>query len=179
MDVIRRRTRECHRFEWFGLLPPRLSSQEVTESALQMPTKFMITSSQPYLYNILFVNQEQYGRLKPIFKALRYAWEPRIQNRVPPPAETSLQDMFRDFIKDPSVAQLADKLQGLSFWEDGEYILRLQIKTPQPRRSLEIRKNFVLSTADAQCLRSNAPAIIADLCSQPGISYNIASPGLT
>jgi hypothetical protein len=175
IDLVHRRVPGTHRLNWFAFLPYEFKYKNITETDFLMPSKFMIAATQGHQYNILFVDQDKYSDIKPIINIIRQEWELSLRHKGSPAGERDRQALFPDFLKAQKTVELSQRLSKLSYWEEGEYFVNMEVITQGPLRLLQTRRSFFLSQKDTLCLRQNSNVIIADLCNQPGVLYQTLS----
>lgn len=176
VELVLSRTRQTHRFSWFAFRPCEFVYQNITETDFLMPTKFIVTSTQAYKYNILFIDEDKYAEIKPFINDIRREWEHWAQSSA---SSLSPKESFESYWRGPQTSQWLEKLKTFFYWEPGEYIINLMILTQRPSRLLEQKRHFVLSQPEINDLRQNANVIIKDLCNQSDVLYHTLSLTLT
>jgi hypothetical protein len=170
-DLVRRRTREKHEFTWFALLPHGQISSDISGADFQMPAKFMVTSEKPFHYHIIFVDQNTYGEIKPLLKIIRDEWELQLKKLSIRGTAYDPKKVFGEFLQMALICQISEKLQQLSYWEEGEYFVTIRVAALDPPQVFSDRRSFILTQMGVNSLRQNSLVIIKDLCCQSSISY--------
>lgn len=166
-----------HIFDWFAFRPHQFTEISYSQFDLRTPSKFTVISTQPYKYNIIFSDYHQYTAMNPTLKKIRTSWEKRVEKSTPVSLE-DYKNLFGNFTAGNWFSDFIRELQEMSYWEEGEYFVTTIISTESPKTYLELKKSFSLGLDDVENLKQNSFAIIADLCHQPGLKYNVTTATL-
>lgn len=193
LEVIKDKDQSKHHFEWRLFRSSKVISGR-SEETFELPTGFMLLTSQPYRYNILFADVLIETELRPILEQLIQAWREKVAEKgdeildkteqgealatLEPEYQVYAREKYKEFHQTPAHANAFDKLHRTCYWEAGTYKIIMRVNTAHPDRTFNRTWKFVLSESDANLLRLNAIAILRQVCDQPGHNpYNQVFPG--
>lgn len=159
-------------FEWADFRPHEFSKTDYSARFSKMASKFFITPQQPFVYNILFVNNEKYSEILPLLRQIKIEWTKLLEYQ---PSATVIEDYeahYNKFLDTNFYSNALEIMKKNYFWRKGEYLLDIHIMTSDMKRTSTVSKSFDLSHEEAYKLQENIPKIIADICGQSKISYN-------
>ena len=152
---------------------------ESAEVALEVPSGFMISTVEPYHYNILFFDTSIFREVKPILEAVQQSWLayadqtirlPSIGGLNNPSHERkimeSLKRAYDKFTSTQEYINAYTKLERL-YWEPGAYTITLNVYTSRPNRHYSETWSFNLRDTDIDNLRANIGTTIQEACSMP------------
>lgn len=183
IELLKLRDQSRHRFDWGFFGSSKIVFGRPEDITFEQPAGFMLLTSQPYRYNILFIDnslkEEMQSRLEPV----RQAWakimaQPgeMISPAKTPDSEAPLrmQASYKEFSGTPQHLEAFGELDHLCYWEKGEYKLTLVVSTSRPDREFRRSWSFALSDGDAKNLRLNSIKILQELCGQYSGQYIFA-----
>ncbi len=166
LEVVRERDQARHFFEWVAFRSHRIFVGKATETMVELPAGFMLLTSQPFRYNVLFADAEVRERVNAELRTLGQAWYEAV-------LEGRDYDAFRT---ETSHGDAFTKVDRECYWERGGYILRATVETTRPDQRHESVWRFELTEEDAESLRTNVVPILRETCWQQDVYYSFASP---
>lgn len=158
-------------FNWFTLQP--YSALEHQFDIINPPIKFTLSTGNPHKYSIMFVDYDCYAEIKTILLNVSSAWRGLQENSTP---KQEKEGLFNYFCKIPMARQLNNFLHNLCYWQAGEYKIDICVTTKD--ECFVTQKKFYLNDEDIETLKNNSSNIIASVCDQPSIDYNIIQTSL-
>jgi len=187
LDLVKQSDRSQHRFQWLALRSARVTVGRLDEMTLEIPAGFMLLTSQPHRYNIVFGDTARQEQIRPILEGLRLAWSQWLWNRLGAAVQTTADptalEQLRheayagyraEFVREQVHVEAYTAIDRMSYWEPGRYEMTLVVNTTQPDRSFSHRWEFELSAADVANLRLNVVVALEEVCTQQTVRYNFA-----
>jgi len=172
LNILRKKDNSQYLFDWFAFRPTKFSATGYSQIEFKMPSKFMISSSQPFKYNILFIDQNKYAEMNPTLQEIKRNWQKLLEAVKFDSVINKYQELFEEFSNHQRTSELLYRLNKLSYWEEGEYSLTIIITT-RDKKYLEIQKSFTLEKSELKTLEENTLIILYDLCKQITAKYKI------
>jgi hypothetical protein len=161
----------------------------VKEKFAELPSAFMINASQPYHYNIQFIDAAFQKEIKPYLNKLSEDWNNAIKTAINLNLFEDLQlidkkseilrtmnDLFDNFRKEaPAFMEAYKMLERGLFWHAGEYLVEMSIYTSPSVKRYFKKWNFYISQNDFELLRLNVVKILFDICGQQFGDYNFTN----
>jgi len=177
LNLLRKKDNQQYLFDWFAFRPTQYNIKGYSDIDLKMPTKFMVASNQSYKYNILFIDQNMYAEMNPYLKEIKRNWQKTLEQANFDIVVDKYQEIFDGFSRKEDALRPLQRLQELSYWEEGEYTVTIIITT-RDKKYLEMKKTFLLNKENLDILEQNSIVILHDLCKQPGVTYQTISSEL-
>lgn len=187
LEILKERDQSQHRLDWGAFRSSRLIVGRPEEMTLELPSGFMLVTSQPHRYNIQFHDMALQDDIRPVLERLGRAWFAAVDAEVrtavgdsadaaelAQEADRALSTTYETFQRDPQHVDTFVALDRLCYWEAGRYRLTLVVQTARPDRQYARRWSFVLSEPEVQSLRMNPLKIVQDACAQHYGQYNFA-----
>ncbi len=178
LELQRKNASGRYQFHWFAFRPHKFNTGGFTGIDFKMPSKFMVSPSEAFNYNIFFTDHNRYAEMSLFLKRLKKEWEKLIETTASAASPLNFQALFENFVKHDSVLEALGQLQKMCYWQKDEYLLKIKIILNDQPESLDVEKYFSLTDEDFTNLQKNVTTIIADLCKQPNIIYHYACPCL-
>ena len=164
IDLISKEDRSYRQFGWQQFRPHKFTVGNFQGIDLKMASKFFITPTAPFQYNIFFSDQERYQRISPLLKKIKENWQMTVERN-----SSNLQRSFEYFIKEKFIEELWAEVKALLFWKKGAYFLTFVARTKNPTQNFELQKSFTITDEDIAVLEKNSIQILAELCNQTKI----------
>lgn len=177
-----------HSFNWRAFRPNTISLGTAEPFRFEVASSFLLTSNNPFKYNIFFVDESFTAEISPKVIDVSQKW---IEYRTKRLNELKKQypDNFNMLLDNPMLNQtIYDELSESGdlthaytiidracYWEPGEYTLLLQIATAKPNRTFNKEFSFSLSEDDVKLLHFNTITILRSMCGFND-QFNFASP---
>lgn len=172
-----------HVLQWGLFRPPQMSIGVERNMTLEIPSGFMLTTSQPHRYNILFFDIALQSEIRPHIENIRQGWYTLLSSRPKmsvaghlSEVENALENLYAEFSKSSAHVQAFTAIDRLCYWEPGQYELQMRVVTARPERSYTKRWKFELSDEEVERLRLNIVGIAQEACGRVVSFYNFAYP---
>ena len=189
LHVIKLKDSSRHKFEWGLFRSEKFTVGGKQETSLELPTGFMLTTAQPYRYNILFSDSLVQSEIRPLINELTNSWTKTLfdeggrsatEQGVNPigglvQSQQVLKALYDKFSKQDVHIKAFTALDRLCYWEPGKYSLEMCVNTFRPSGSFVKQWSFELSREDSERLRLNAIIVILEICGRPFGQYNFAN----
>jgi hypothetical protein len=190
LDLVKERDRSQHRFEWALFRSYRFVSGRQQEVAFELPAGFMLLTSQPYRYNILFTDTLLQNDIRSTLDPFREAWNQFTLDSLPPGLRQPQTDpasiqqavgevqrrVYPQFAQDPRHVDAFTRIDRHLYWEAGRYRLTMHVETAHPDRRFTQSWSFELTDQHVRTLRFNSIKIIQEACGQFIGQYNFIYP---
>jgi hypothetical protein len=165
--VVRRlRDQSQHRFDW---------AWARSGTATELPAGFLVPESQAQRYNLIFADvdtREDIGRtLAPVSED----WVQEIVAN-PPQDDAARYALYGGFSNTQVHVNAHAELTRLSYWDDGDYELLLEIHTTRPDKTFTKSWRFSLTQNDESLLRLNAIPVLRQTVGFDDVPLNFAFP---
>ena len=168
IDLISKDDQSYRQFGWQQFRPHTFTVGNFQGIDLKMASKFFITPTSPFQYNIFFSDQEQYQSVSPLLKKIKENWQMAIERN-----SSNLQRSFENFIKEKFITELWAEVKALSFWKKGAYLLTFVARTKNPAQRFELQRSFTITDENITALNKSSIQVLAELCNQSKI-HNIS-----
>jgi hypothetical protein len=183
IEVVRERDHARSLFEWTAFKPISIGDAKAT---FQLTAGFMLLSSAPRRYNVLFVDRVLQDEIRTRLDNLRRVWNERFTavvdaemlrragagDRAAADQVEALRQQFYDgaFNQERIVNDTFGELQRVC-WVAGRYNITLRVNTNGPDQSFTRSWNLDLSEQESQNLRLNILAIMRSAANLPPTGY--------
>jgi hypothetical protein len=167
-----------HFMDWFAFRPANYAMGNFSGMDLTMASKFTVAPDHPHEQNTLFIDANRFSEMKPILTAIKDAWEESMATATKVGETVKTDSLFAEFKELKMVADATERLKTMNYWEAGEYNVRVRVTTESPKQFFDMKGSFVLKDEDVEILEGNIPAIIANICHQPQVTYLCTTPTL-
>jgi hypothetical protein len=190
LTVVKQKDRSRHTFNWFVFRAEKLTAAGTEDSSYEVAAGFILLTTQPYRYSILFADYATRDEMKPHIESLQAGWNSytrqaadTVVRRGTAASVASIghavaqsPDTFGEFAKTQISVDTYGVMERRLYWEAGTYALEMNVRTTRPENNFQRRWKFHLTEADFQNLRLNAVAIMGAACSQSDPVFNWAYP---
>lgn len=184
MSLHANRTNGLRVFEWAGFRNAKAlfgtAVGQSTEVAFEAPSGFMVSTAQPYRYNIIFAEIQALEQLRPIFESYRTAWldyflkESRLNPNTlasDPAAQAKVVNEMRrvhqKFQATEPYKRAFEALDRIFSWTPDTYSVLFEVITAGPNRKYPESWTFSLTQQDVDNLRNNVGSILEELVQLP------------
>jgi len=178
LEVIKQKDGSRHLFEW-GVFRSQKLTHKGEEAEFELPYGFILSTSQPKRYNIVFFDTSTRDEMQNIIRKVKEEWEKLIsesQKGITTP-EIISKKYYDEFFNSQVHVKAYTKLDRLCYWESGEYLIKLKVYTSKPNQLFEKRWKFRITEEQVNGIRLNVVKILQDICMIPSYgSYNFAYP---
>jgi len=173
--IVKQKDNSTHIFEW-GVFRSQKLTHKGEEAEFELPYGFMLTTSFPKRYNIVFVDMETRNEMQTMLQRVRTKWVEFISKEpIPFQDKQVILQKYEEFSKTSIPLEAFSKLDRLCYWEPGYYDLILKTYTSEPNRIFEKRWKFKLLEEEIKAIRLNVVKILQDACIVPSYAqYNFA-----
>jgi hypothetical protein len=173
-----------HLFQWGFFRPPQVSLGTKQDVSLELPSGFMLTTTEPRRYNILFYDTALQAEMRPHIEKVSKEWY-RVLTETdggrlfrldsdPMSRSMQLEDAYSTFSKAQVCVQEYTALDRLCYWEPGQYELEMRVNTARPERTFSKKWTFGLSESEKERLRLNVVGVVQEVCGRTSGPYNFA-----
>jgi len=185
VEVIKERDRSHHSFEWGLFRDPTMSSDAV----LELPAGFMLSTANPYRYNIMFYEPQLKEEITPYINSVRDSWTQtvldsgarellqqgsNVQQQDVSELQNRLNQQYTNFKSQALYLTPFREMERKCYWEPGRYLLKMSVYTEKPDRVHNSEWHFSISEQDARRLRNNTSMILDNACSRGNFQYNFS-----
>ncbi|HEX8070586.1 MAG TPA: hypothetical protein VF546_11585 [Pyrinomonadaceae bacterium] len=191
LTVTRRADKFLRRFEWLIFRTAKAMIGQSSKGGLEqggeisadIPSSFMISTLEPYRFNILFSDTLLfYQELRPVLEGVSQAWMryareapelSKLEGAAGPAVERKLRPVYERFAAGGDYTAALSAADKLFYWQPGTYELTLHVNTAQPNRHYSKTWLFDLKEPEVQGLRQqNVPIILKEVCGvSPPVQY--------
>ena len=172
--VITRRTDgSTHYFSWRALRPKTTSLADDHIDSVEFPLSFLLKPTDPFRYNILFVDEAFLTALKPVVDPVAAEWYEFRRERVSKldnTHESAVQALLSDpifdevlhseYSKKEEVVAAYTVLDRSFYWTPGNYDIDFQVECSSPRNEFQKSWSFELTSDDSDRLRLNSIRVL-------------------
>lgn len=153
------------RYEWLAFRPATIVIGGPGQTELEIASGFMLLTSQPRKYNIIFVDPVFQAQVISVTQVVRTAWATFVaQNGV---SGANINALFHQFRMTPDHVTAYTALDRMLDWRPVEYAVDVRVNTANPENTFSRRLGFALTAQDVANLRSNCFRIIEESCGIP------------
>ncbi len=176
LKVIREKDNSTHNFEWGAFRSQKLTHKG-EEAEIELPYGFMLTTSQPKRYNIVFFDNDVRYQMQDELQKVQVKWQDFSKDTLLTCPETLPKKYYDEFSKTEAHVEAFSAISRLCYWEEGSYLLILKIFTSNPSRVFKRKWRFRLKKEEVENIRLNTVKILGDICiiASYGL-YNFAYP---
>jgi hypothetical protein len=185
--ITRKKDNYSRKFEWGIFRAQTYTVGAETKTSFELPAGYMLLTSQPQRYNIQFYDEDLQREFRPILQPIAPGWTTFLREHIGPLQDigidiakllptvgTEIEDIYREFNKEPFVVEAFTAIDRLDYWRAGTYALEMVVKTARPDEEFRRKWNFELSAQDEKQLRLNCVVTFRELCKQPIGAYYFA-----
>jgi hypothetical protein len=169
--VVREKDKAQHIFKWIAFQSPKTDISGNQPALMEIPSSFMISPNSAHRFSIIFNDNDLFKDIKPPFSEYYSTWYKTTEelNRIWPPFASVLPEfkiiqqrasVIDHFRKSSITTDLFSALNSKCYWEQGDYLLTINITTSKPNMIFNSRYGFSLSEADSKNLKLNVIAIL-------------------
>jgi len=177
-EVTFKNTTTAHFMDWFAFRPANYMMGNFSGMDLTMASKFTVAPDHPHEQNTLFIDSNRFSEMKPILTDIKDTWEEAVIAAARKEQTIAPTALFAEFKELKVITDAAERLKLMTYWEAGEYDVKVRVTTEGPKQFFDTKKTFVLTEDDVQILLNNIPAIIGNICQQPQVAYACTLPSL-
>lgn len=188
LALIKQKDSSRHVLDWGVFRTEKLNIGGNQEMSLELPSGFMLTTTQPHRYNILFFDVSIQAEIRSHLEKLREAWTKAVLDAggrqlleqdvdlaaISAEIQQGLNKLYNDFSKTPAHTNVFTELDRLCYWTPGTYSLEMRVYTSRPERSFTRNWTFEISQAEFESVRLNALKVVQDTCGRSYGQYNFA-----
>jgi hypothetical protein len=166
LTVIKHKDKSEHNFEW-GVFRKGPYFLDLRRAIFELPSGFMLLTSQPYRYDILFQDMALQQEIRPHLEKVSQAW-------ILAQLTSTTYDQFS---KGTVHVNAYTALDRLIYWDAGSYTLKMSVWTTRPEQDFSKEWSYELTEKDVKSIRLNVVRMLRDTCLPPRIMipYNFAN----
>lgn len=184
MDLIvtKQKDSSTHSFERGVFRTQKLTLGGTQEESFELPSCFLLTTTQPHRYNIQFFDVATQAEIaRHVVKVIR-GWA-EVGAKLDPSADPAqvqtavqqaLANLHAEFSRSEVYVSAYSAIDRLCYWEAGRYSLEMRVNTARPDRTFQRRWFFELSESEVHSIRLNTVKLLQDLCGRVYGQYNFA-----
>ena len=169
-----------HTFDWAAFRPARITLGQPTEQSIEVVSAFMVTTTQPYRFNLLFIDNGLQKEFEPYLTSIREQWNATVHARVmsgspqdsSSATQASIEAAYQEFTRAAPFTDTVTAVDRLFYWTAGQYEITTVVLTTE----LEITEVFSIEITDrdSTLLRLNAARVVDAACNRQGVQFNFA-----
>ena len=169
LQIIREKDKSQHTFQWLAFRPllSELSSQQHISS--EIPYSFLVSSTSPHRYNIVFADLDLYNEIKPQNDKYISEWFKLVERvkeklpftegvNIPPEAIKEIENFRQSQIRIATYELLERKC----YWEPGVYTLFFNVRTSKGNKTYTKKYCFTLNEEHCKNLKLNVITILEE-----------------
>ena len=191
LTLIRLKDNATIGLEWLAFRPRSMRIYGNEDVDLEMVSGFMLRTSDPKQFNIIFTDEDFLEEHKAKMDQLRADWWRFKQERIADIFESGdskeiqkidhqalNESLFEEYYSAGRNLNFYTALNQNFFWQPGDYHVEVNVKVADPNKSESWNFEFALSPDDSESLRQNAIPSIREAL---GLAYNyhFAFPKIT
>jgi hypothetical protein len=186
LSVSRKKDSAHFRFSWRAFRPNTYSMVAEQPTTIELASSFLLTTSSPHKYNIVFVDDSFLAEFTPKLRTVANEWQEFIKKEFDTlekqgqrPDYTHLQNpafsemLFDNYLKTESARSAFAVINNAFYWQAGEHELTLIVETSRPNKIFQQCWSFALSDQDIEHLRLNSVLVMRTTCGLAA-TYNFA-----
>lgn len=174
--VTRERDGATHEFSWRALRPRTISLSGTQDQELELPFSFLLKPTDPFRYNVFFVDDALLAELKPEVDPVARGWFEFRRDRL---AELQSEDnaalkmlaedsrtdevLYKEYSKSEEVVKAYTTLDRGCYWTPGQYRLELLVECSSPKKVFTKKWRFELTEDDADELHRNSVSVLRSI----------------
>lgn len=180
--------KSVHTFNWRAFRPNTYSLNPAEPPRFEVASSFLLTSNNPFKYNIFFVDESFTAEIAPKVGEVSKSWIDfrmkrliELKKQYADKFELLLgnpmldQTLYEEFFNSGALTNAYTILDRSCYWEPADYTLSVQVQAAKPNRIFKKDFSFSLSEDDVKLLHLNTIAILRTLCGF-NEQFNFASP---
>jgi hypothetical protein len=182
LKVTKLKDGSTHHLDWIVFRAEKLTADGTEDSSYEVAAGFILLTTQPYRYSILFGDSVTRDEMKPHIEKVQAEWNNYTRGastavaKVGSPTVPQPPEIFEKYLNTGLSLEAYNVLDRRMYWEAGKYYLGMYVRTTRPEDTFRRGWTFELTEEDFKNLRVNAAIIIRAACSQPGATVNFAYP---
>lgn len=175
LTVTKHKDGSTHHFDWILFRAEKITGLGAEDTSAEIASGFMLLTTQPHRYSILFSDTGHSAEMKPHIDALVEEWT---TYRYSPGAIAALlqqKDIYAPFSTHGTHVNTWTALDRLMYWEPGKYSLEMRVHTTRPERTFTRDWVFELTKAESDRLRLNSVVLCHLACDQSS-TYHFVNP---
>ena len=161
-----------HTFDWVLVRAGKIyvtGQRQREEMTAELVSGFMITTTQPRPYNILFQDASTQSEMNRHMVAVQGDWLKIVSAADPNETQTNLEVLYNEFMSKGGIVTASyTALDRLMYWEPGTYSLEIIIHTTRPDLSFSEQWLFDLTQDDIDTVSVNPIVILRLACDRGG-----------
>jgi hypothetical protein len=180
--VTKQKDSSKHSFEWGVFRAQRFTLGGAQEGSFELPSGFLLTTTQPRRYNIQFFDVATQAEITPHVVTVVRGWA-EVSGKFdlgtgPAQMQAAIQqalaNLHVEFSRSEGYVSAYAAIDRLCYWEAGRYSLEMRVNTARPDRTFQRRWFFELSENEVHSIRLNTVKLLQDLCGRVYGQYNFA-----
>jgi len=191
LELVKEKDSSKHNFEWGVFRTEKLTVGGNEQASLELPSGFMLLTSVPYRYNIQFHDLPLQSEMRPIINKVKEEWSKKVagidkteltkllsQNlSLPIQLQDPFGPLYDTFSKSSTHVDSFASLNQICYWEEGNYSLKMTVRTSKPDKHFEKKWQFKLNKEEVKIVRLNVLKLLQDTCNRPSLGpYFFAYP---
>jgi len=177
ITVTKKKDSSSHVFQWRAFRSSVIAFKPGDEPPMEVAASFLLQQTNPFKYNILFVDDAFLAEVTPKVSNLAVKWneyrnaklkelQQKYQKDISELAQIPMlnETMHQDFSSKGTVTPEWDVLNRSCYWDAGDYELAVCVETDQMRKPYTVRFSFALTPDDEKMLRLNAVGVVRSIC---------------
>jgi hypothetical protein len=160
-----------HTFDWVLFRAGKIyvTGQQREEMTAELVSSFMITTTQPHPYNILFQDAATQSDMNSHMLAVHGEWLKARSAHNPAEQLARLDVLYSEFMTNAKIVTTSyTALDRMMYWEPGRYSIEIVVHTTRPDMSFSEEWAFDLTPDDVSTLSVNPLVILRLACDLGG-----------
>jgi len=175
LTVIKEKDGSTHHFDWILFRAEKITGLGTEDTSAEIASGFMLLTTQPHRYSILFSDTAHSAEMKPHVESLVEEWT---TYRYTPAAIAALlqqKDIYTPFSTQKAHVDTWAALDRLMYWQPGKYSLEMRVHTTRPERTFTRNWVFEITKAESDRLRLNS-VVLCNLACEQKSTYHFVNP---
>ena len=175
LTVTKEKDGSTHHFDWILFRAEKITGLGTEDTSAEIASGFMLLTTQPHRYSILFSDTAHLAEVKPLVDELVNEWTEYKTAPAQMAALSQHRDIYQPFSTLPIHVRTFTALDRLMYWEPGRYSLEMRVHTTRPERTFTRNWTFEITKAESDRLRLNSVVLCNVACDQPS-TYFFVNP---
>lgn len=184
LEVVRLRDGATHSFDWAFFRSNKIRLSQLSDVQLELASGFVLPTSQPRHYNIVFVDNETQEQLSAGLQPFAKEWSEYLVKRGPSeskessnvhPSDQSRLVAYEEFVDKKIHQDTLTKVDRLRYWDPGKYSITMTTETADPNIDFSNSWDFQIDEANARLLSLNSLEILRGVCAPGTEKWNVAN----
>ncbi len=172
LTVVKEKDNSTHVLDWLLFRAEKITGLGTEDISAEIATGFMLLTTQPHRYSILFTDTATQNELKPHVEGLQAAWADYEREPATVAALLAKKDIYSPFIQSGGIhTETWAILERRMYWEPGRYSLEMRVQTTRPERTFTRKWRFQITQEEFERLRLNALVLCHVACGQTSNYY--------